>query len=957
MKRKIFIICLILIALFCINFSFAENFTDLNNEIDGNDFVSINSDVVLNHNTAGEDTKFDEGILIENRQIDIDANNHTICAMDSGGKQTRLFNIKNSNVTLSNMVIESAAHDGSGGAIVLDSNSTLVLRNTVFRNNSALGIYGEGGAIYSLGNIYVYDSLFENNYASGAAGAVHVPFKNCSIQSSKFINNTAKWYGGALYSGNFMDVKSSLFENNHAYSGGAFHYVLDCRVKIFGDALFSHCDFAANEANDGAAISIATFSPAYFEECNFIANRADRGAVLYINSAPESNFIRCLLENNSARLGALFYIDSYEGDLEYPGGFVNVSESIMNNNVVSDKGSILYARGGNILINHSVISNNLNYPIYLGKGDIGVLNSNISNYGNNFITQFIGGKIAVENNEWDLGKSDYGQMLDYGDDSLVYTEGSHDLLNMGFMMATPEGGYIDRHSADLSECCSVYVRVNSTCYALSHRRDGGVINYTLCIDKNGGYIKEFKPFAECYFLSKVYENGWVIGTGGWDDSAQNEKVEAIASDMALNGNISLEALRMILDVKNLCDVGHLLIVAPDGTYGNVIVRFDNLFIGMGVLDDGGYIVSPNDPVYRQEGKLSDIDDVVLQNINLSVRDGYGYNRHCVVVHHVNLNENGFSDSIHVSNEDGRFINQTNGIYCDPVWFEENFFPSNIILTALDSLHIGTCYRLNRTVVSQDAAVGYGSDYLFKVQLFNSDGSFLANVDVNVTVNAKSTICVTNKQGIITIPFAALTSSQSICIINPATGDKVENTINVVPRLVGSNVVMDYFDGSKYAVKVYGTDGKSAGKNQIVTVKINKKTYKIKTDSKGMASLTIPNTLTPKTYVLTATYAGQSIKNNVKVRQTLKTANAVTKKSSKRLVLKATLKTTKNKPIKNKKIVFKFRGKTYWAKTSSKGIAKITISKKVLSKLKVGNKYVFNVSYLKDTIKATVKVKR
>ena len=81
-----------------------------------------------------------------------------------------------------------------------------------------------------------------------------------------------------------------------------------------------------------------------------------------------------------------------------------------------------------------------------------------------------------------------------------------------------------------------------------------------------------------------------------------------------------------------------------------------------------------------------------------------------------------------------------------------------------------------------------------------------------------------------------------------------------------------------------------------------------------------------------------------------------KKSAKKLVLSATLKINK-KVVKSKKLTFKFNGKTYKAKTNAKGIAKVTIKKSVLKKLKVGKKVKYQVSYIGKTVKKTVKVKR
>ncbi|MBP3790557.1 MAG: hypothetical protein ILA26_00840 [Methanobrevibacter sp.] len=81
-----------------------------------------------------------------------------------------------------------------------------------------------------------------------------------------------------------------------------------------------------------------------------------------------------------------------------------------------------------------------------------------------------------------------------------------------------------------------------------------------------------------------------------------------------------------------------------------------------------------------------------------------------------------------------------------------------------------------------------------------------------------------------------------------------------------------------------------------------------------------------------------------------------KKSAKKLVLTAKL--TKGKTlIKGKKITFKFNGKTYKVKTNKKGIAKLTIKKSVLKKLKVGKKVKYQAKYSKLTVKRTAKVKK
>ena len=130
-------------------------------------------------------------------------------------------------------------------------------------------------------------------------------------------------------------------------------------------------------------------------------------------------------------------------------------------------------------------------------------------------------------------------------------------------------------------------------------------------------------------------------------------------------------------------------------------------------------------------------------------------------------------------------------------------------------------------------------------------------------------------------------------------------------------------------------------------KVNGREYNVKTNAKGIASL--PIYLVPKTYTVTSTYKDSIVKNKITVKQILKSKNVKVKRSAKKLTLRATLKWSNGKAIAGKKITFKFKGKTYTAKTNKKGVAKVVIKKKVIKKLKAGKKYKFKVKYIDDTI--------
>mgnify|MGYP003307778315 CR=1 FL=1 len=169
-----------------------------------------------------------------------------------------------------------------------------------------------------------------------------------------------------------------------------------------------------------------------------------------------------------------------------------------------------------------------------------------------------------------------------------------------------------------------------------------------------------------------------------------------------------------------------------------------------------------------------------------------------------------------------------------------------------------------------------------------------------------------------------------------------------------NIVVDYNGGSYFTVKVVTSDGRAVGAGEIVKFTINGKTLTATTDNNGIAKIKISEK--PGKYTVTSSHNGVSYKNTVTVKHVVTVSKVSVKNTDKKLILKATLKIN-GKAVKGKTIKFTFKGKTYKAKTNKKGVAKITVKKSVLKRLKVGKKVKYQVTYLKDTVKKTVKVKR
>ncbi len=217
----------------------------------------------------------------------------------------------------------------------------------------------------------------------------------------------------------------------------------------------------------------------------------------------------------------------------------------------------------------------------------------------------------------------------------------------------------------------------------------------------------------------------------------------------------------------------------------------------------------------------------------------------------------------------------------------------------------------------------------------------------------SPISVSIENGIDTIPLANVN-----VIVDLKENVDPELTISVANIEVGNAAIVLITTNSTFtgtvAVQV-------ANKNFTVNVKNGKGNVSVAGLDVGTYTATAtfaPNaffisSVKSTTFKVTSKPVTPAKKANV-IKLTLKKVKI--KKSAKKLVLKATLKIN-GKAVKGKKIIFKFKGKKYIGKTNKKGVAKVTIKKKVLKKLKVGKKVTYRAKYSTKTVKKTVKVKK
>ena len=296
-----------------------------------------------------------------------------------------------------------------------------------------------------------------------------------------------------------------------------------------------------------------------------------------------------------------------------------------------------------------------------------------------------------------------------------------------------------------------------------------------------------------------------------------------------------------------------------------------------------------------------------------------------------------------NNRQGKFT-----IYADgKQYHSQTINGEDSFMYPIDDLSYG---RHSIEVRYNDVTVKKTVEVTYILELQTYDNVLIATIPSDTTkaleVYVDGTRYTYTPDGIILQP-----GSHNITTRYPGDFKHPEKTVNItaeipeVPSIIAPKSISMYYKDSKTATfKVIAVDQLK------ITLKSSSKTVK---SVNGAVKYKIP-TLTPGKYTINlwdGNYCWAKTTLTVKHLVTLKTVKV--KKSAKKLVLQSTLKNAK--VLKGKTVTFKFNGKTYKAKTNSKGIAKVTIKKSVLKKLKTGKKVTYQATYLKDTVKKTAKI--
>ena len=236
-------------------------------------------------------------------------------------------------------------------------------------------------------------------------------------------------------------------------------------------------------------------------------------------------------------------------------------------------------------------------------------------------------------------------------------------------------------------------------------------------------------------------------------------------------------------------------------------------------------------------------------------------------------------------------------------------------------------EVSKTITSKDVTKYYKGSASYSATFLDNYGNPLSGTNVKITVNGVTYTKKTNANGVASLAINLKPGTYKVVSENPVTGYKLTNTFKILSTIKSSDITKVYADSRKF----YATFLKSNGKvlaNTYIKFKINGKTFSKKTNANGVASLSMKSLKAGTYKIVSYNNDGLTKTNTVKV---------ITKTSSKLVTseynfLKSDSKTIKvtllnglgYAPEAGKIIKFTVNGKTYSAKTNSKGVASLKL---------------------------------
>jgi predicted secreted protein len=168
-----------------------------------------------------------------------------------------------------------------------------------------------------------------------------------------------------------------------------------------------------------------------------------------------------------------------------------------------------------------------------------------------------------------------------------------------------------------------------------------------------------------------------------------------------------------------------------------------------------------------------------------------------------------------------------------------------------------------SITSSDMTKYYTKTTKYSVTVKNGD-NLVTSGNVVFTIDNKQYTAKIGSNGVATVSLKTLKPGTHYITAEYAQV-LVKNKITVKKVIITKNVSKKVKKSGKFTVKIQNSKGKVYEK-QTVKVKFKGKTYKLKTNKKGIATLNLSKKLKVGKYTVKTTYQGLTVSNKITVKK-------------------------------------------------------------------------------------------
>ena len=294
----------------------------------------------------------------------------------SGGNITRIFSVLSGNLELRNITLANGYTIGHGGAIMAGNNTSVYLLNSTIQNSRTNAGFGGGailsfdtnknfpsveiensviqfnesgyGAINTVGQLVIRDSVIRGNKALNLGGGLSVG-GGTEITDSQIVDNESATTGGGLFitkSGSVL-MKGGLIQGNKAGSLGGGIY-------NGGSIILEDVSVNQNLAVGSSGGGMENLGVALVVSTTFAHNSSLRFGGAIGNNYGNLSLQNVTLSNNDARVGTS---DLGGGAILNYRGKVYIDDSTLVDNVGNARQAIYFdsAEGGSLTIHNTIM--------------------------------------------------------------------------------------------------------------------------------------------------------------------------------------------------------------------------------------------------------------------------------------------------------------------------------------------------------------------------------------------------------------------------------------------------------------------------------------------------------------------------------------------------------------------------------------------------------------------------